>query len=66
MSSPELFERNCGGWLAKSGSADSIKIGVLADTRFAAEAAFAESMARWEAAFLSQPDAASIHTSDQT
>jgi hypothetical protein len=66
MRSPRLIQCTSGGWLAMSGPEDSVQIGVLAETRSAAEQKLETRMAKWKADLLNQHAAASTHTSAQT
>ena len=44
---PRMIERACGGWLAVSPEGCSIRIGVAADGREEAAAAFSLAMKQW-------------------
>jgi hypothetical protein len=45
--SPRLIHRECGGWLAVSGSSEPIKIGVTADTEDEAAEKYHERINAW-------------------
>ncbi len=45
---PHLIRRECGGWLAISGTTDPVRIGVVADTEDVTRALFRAQRARWD------------------
>lgn len=66
ISNPQLIERTCGGWLAKSSEKNPIQIGVLAETSAEAASAFFAAISKWEVSLEVMPDAASILPTGET